>query len=69
MFQKKWKTHYLKIRYNDVDCLDCDEDDTSIEIKAEDASFEMNSDKIEYKDGEVKATIDSSGITIKSNDN
>jgi phage shock protein PspC (stress-responsive transcriptional regulator) len=63
------ENHYLKIRYNDVDCLDCDEDDTSIEIKAEDASFEMNSDKIEYKDGEVKATIDSSGITIKSNDN
>ena len=63
------ENHYLKIRYNDVDCLDCDEDDATIEIKDEDASFEMNSDKIEYKDGEVKATIDSSGITIKSNDN
>jgi len=63
------ENHYLKVRYNDTDCLDCDDSDSIIEIKDEDASFEMNSDKIEYKDGEVKATIDSSGITIKSTDN
>ena len=62
-------THYLKVRYNDTDCLDCDDSDSIIEIKDEDASFEMNRDKIEYKDDEVKATIDSSGISIKSNDN
>lgn len=63
------ENHYLKIRYNDADCLDCDEDESIIEIKDEDASFEMNRDKIEYKDEEVKATIDSSGISIKSTDN
>ncbi len=63
------ENHYLKVRYNDADCLDCDDSDSIIEIKDEDASFEMNRDKIEYKDGEVKATIDSSGISIKSNDN
>ncbi|MCB0463618.1 MAG: PspC domain-containing protein [Flavobacteriaceae bacterium] len=63
------ENHYLKVRYNDTDCLDCDDSDSIIEIKDEDASFEMNRDKIEYKDGEVKATIDSSGISIKSNDN
>ncbi|MEZ4796715.1 MAG: PspC domain-containing protein [Flavobacteriaceae bacterium] len=62
------ENHYLKIKYNDTDCLDCD-DDSIIEIKDEDASFEMNRDKIEYKDEEVKATIDSSGISINSNDN
>jgi phage shock protein PspC (stress-responsive transcriptional regulator) len=63
------ENHYLKVRYNDTDCLDCDDSDSIIEIKDEDASFEMNRDKIEYKDDEVKATIDSSGISIKSNDN
>ena len=63
------ENHYLKIRDNDADCLDCDDDNTSIEIKGDDASFEMDKDKIEYKDGDVKATIDSSGISIKSNDN
>lgn len=63
------ENHYLKVRYNDTDCLDCDDSDSIIEIKDEDASFEMNRDKIEYKDDEVKATINSSGISIKSNDN
>jgi phage shock protein PspC (stress-responsive transcriptional regulator) len=63
------ENHYLKVRYNDTDCLDCDDSDSIIEIKDEDASFEMNRDKIEYKDDEVKATIDSSGISIKSNGN
>jgi predicted molibdopterin-dependent oxidoreductase YjgC len=64
------ENQYLKIlENNDVECLDCDEDDSSIEIKDEDTSLEINRDKIEYKDEEVKATIDSSGITIKSNDN
>ena len=63
------ENHYLKIRYNDVECLDCENDDKSIEIKGDDSSFEMNRDKIEYKDEEVKATIDSSGITIKATDN
>jgi phage shock protein PspC (stress-responsive transcriptional regulator) len=63
------ENHYLKVRYNDADCLDCDDSDSIIEIKDKDASFEMNRDKIEYKDDEVKATIDSSGISIKSNDN
>lgn len=62
--------HYLRIVEDDVICLDCGSDSTKvIEIKDDDASFEMNSDKIEYKDSEVKATIDSSGIKIKSTDN
>jgi phage shock protein PspC (stress-responsive transcriptional regulator) len=63
------ENHYLKIRHNDADCLDCDDDNKSIKIKDSDTSFEMSRDKIEYKDGEVKATIDSSGISIKANDN
>ncbi len=61
--------HYLKIISNDVICLDCGNEQTIIEIKDEDASFEIDNDKIEYKDGDVKATIDSSGITIKSKNN
>jgi len=61
--------HYLKINNNDVDCLDCDEEDTIIDIKSDDGSLEIDKNKIEYKDEEVKATIDSSGISIKSNDN
>jgi len=60
---------YLKIKYNDVECLDCDDDNSIIEIKDEDGSLEIDRNKIEYKDEEVKATIDSSGITIKSNNN
>jgi len=63
------ENHYLKILYNDAKCLDCDEDDSIIEIKDNEGSLEIDRDKIEYKDEEVKATIDSSGITIKSTDN
>jgi len=63
------ENHYLKIRYNDVECLDCGDKDSIIEIKDEESSLEVDRDKIEYKDGEVKATIDSSGISIKSNNN
>ncbi|TJY36243.1 PspC domain-containing protein [Pontimicrobium aquaticum] len=63
------ENHFLKIKYNDVECLDCDEDDSIIEIKDSESSLEVDTDKIEYKDGEVKATIDSSGITIKSANN
>ena len=63
------QNHYLKIRYNDVECLDCDDENSIIEIKDEESSLEVDRDKIEYKDSEVKATIDSSGISIKSNNN
>ncbi|MCK0110073.1 PspC domain-containing protein [Flavobacteriaceae bacterium S0825] len=63
------ENHFLKIKYNDIECLDCEEEDSIIEIKDDEGSLEIDSDKIEYKDGEVKATIDSSGITIKSTDN
>ncbi len=63
------QNHYLKIRYNDVECLDCDNENSIIEIKDEESSLEVDRDKIEYKDSEVKATIDSSGISIKSNNN
>ena len=63
------QNHYLKIRYNDVECLDCDDENSIIEIKDEESSLEVDRDKIEYKDSEVKATIDSSGISIKSNSN
>ena len=61
------QNHYLKIRYNE--CLDCDDENSIIEIKDEESSLEVDRDKIEYKDSEVKATIDSSGISIKSNNN
>jgi phage shock protein PspC (stress-responsive transcriptional regulator) len=62
---------YLRVIEDDVICLDCGDGETSkiIEIKDEDASFEMDKEKTEYKDSEVKATIDSSGISIKSTDN
>jgi len=63
------ENHFLKITYNDAECLDCDEESSILEIKDDEGSLEIDSDKIEYKDGEVKATIDSSGITIKSTDN
>lgn len=63
------ENHFLKVKYNEIECLDCEEEDSIIEIKDDEGSLEINSDKIEYKDGEVKATIDSSGITIKSTDN
>ena len=61
---------YLKVIRDDVICIDCGvEDGTIIEVKDDDSSFEMDRDKIEYKDSDVKATIDSSGISIKSTDN
>ena len=63
------ENHYLRIKDNDVDCLDCENDTKSIEIQGDDASLEINKDKVEYKDEEVKATIDSSGISIKTNNN
>ncbi|MCK0178129.1 PspC domain-containing protein [Flavobacteriaceae bacterium S0862] len=63
------ENHFLKIKYNDIECLDCEKEDSIIEIKDDEGSLEIDSEKIEYKDGEVKATIDSSGITIKSTDN
>ena len=63
------ENHFLKITYNDAECLDCDEESSILEIKDDEGSLEIDSDKIEYKDGEVKATIDSCGITIKSTDN
>ncbi|WP_347925130.1 PspC domain-containing protein [Pontimicrobium sp. SW4] len=63
------ENHYLKIKYNDVECLDCDDEESIIEIKDDKGALEIDRNKIEYKDGEVKATIDSSGITIKSTDN
>ena len=61
--------HYLKVINNDVVCLDCGDEDTIIKIKGEAGSLEIDENKIEYKDEEVKATIDSSGITIKSKEN
>ena len=61
---------YLRVVRDDVICLDCgDSSSRSFEIKDDESSFEMDSDKIEYKDSDVKATIDSSGISIKSSNN
>lgn len=61
------ENHYIKILdNNDAKCLDCDDEDTILEIKGEDGSLEIDKNKIEYKDEDVKATIDSSGISIKS---
>ncbi len=64
------ENHYLKIlENNDAKCLDCEDEESIIEIKESDSSLEVDRNKIEYKDEEVKATIDSSGITIKSTGN
>ena len=64
------ENHYLKIlENNDAKCLDCEDEESIIEIKDDESSLEVDRNKIEYKDEEVKATIDSSGITIKSTGN
>ncbi len=58
--------HYLKVIKDDVICLDCGESSNNDNEKS---SLKMDKDSIEYKDEEVKATIDSNGISIKSTNN
>lgn len=65
-----YENQYLKIIKDDVICLDCGEDTKSkLIIKDNNSSLKIDNNGIEYKDEEVKATIDSSGISIKSKDN
>lgn len=64
------ENHFLKIKYDDVECLDCEKEEEEEEQDNDEGnSLEIDQDKIEYKGDEVKTTIDSSGIRIRSNNN
>jgi len=64
--------HYLKVIKDDVICLDCGKDnngDLNIDLQNDKASLKLDNDSFKYQDEDVKATIDSSGISIKSKNN
>ena len=72
--------HYLKILFEDTECLDCPEEDFKVEVntprlKIDDEGIEINTDENSLKidkDGvkaqseDVKVNIDSNGIKIES---
>jgi len=66
------ENQYLKVIKDDVICLDCGNDkngDLNIDIKNDKSSLKLDNDSFKYQDDEIKATIDSSGISIKSKNN
>jgi len=66
------ENQYLRVIKDDVICLDCgdnDNGDLNIDLKNEKASLKLDNDSFKYQDEDVKATIDSSGISIKSKNN
>ena len=70
--------HYLKIGYEETECLDCPEeefkvkvktprlkiDDNGIEINAEDGKLKIDQNGIKAESEEVKLNIDSDGVEI-----
>ena len=79
---KKQANHNLKILEDDVECLDCPEEDfqvevntpgvkindEGIEIKSDDSSLKIDDDGIKAESDDVKVNIDSNGIKIESED-
>ncbi len=66
------ENQYLKVIKDDVICLDCghnNNSDLNIDLKNDKASLKLDNDSLKYQDENVKATIDSSGISIKSKNN
>ena len=67
-----FEEHYLKVIKDDVICLDCADEDKfkiNIDIHDEDSKFKLDDKGLEIEDGDVKAVIDSSGISIKTKNN
>lgn len=70
--------HYMKILYEDAECLDCPEedfkvkvdvprlkiDDDGIEINSEDGNLKIDKNGIKAESEEVKVNIDSDGVEI-----
>lgn len=67
-----FEDHYLKVIKDDVICLDCADEGKlkiSIDVRKEGAKFKLDDKGLEIEDEDVKAVIDSSGISIKTKDN
>ncbi|RLD25958.1 MAG: hypothetical protein DRI75_12550 [Bacteroidetes bacterium] len=67
-----FEEYYLKVIYDDVICLDCNDDEkfkVNIDIKDADSNFKFDEDGIQIKDEDVQVKIDSNGIDIKSKNN
>lgn len=74
--------HYLKVRFDDTECLDCPKedfnvdvntprlkiDDTGIEINSEESSLKIDKDGVKAQSDDVKVNIDSNGIKIESDE-
>ncbi|MCF7561261.1 PspC domain-containing protein [Sabulilitoribacter multivorans] len=72
--------HYMKILFDEAECLDCPEDDFNVnvdtpglkinkegvEVKSEDGSLKIDGKGLKAKSEDVKVNIDSNGIEIKS---
>ncbi len=67
-----FEDHYLKVIKDDVICLDCADEGKlkiNIDVRKEGAKFKLDDKGLEIEDEDVKAVIDSSGISIKTKDN
>ncbi|ULC59119.1 PspC domain-containing protein [Flaviramulus sp. BrNp1-15] len=72
--------HYMKILFDDAECLDCPEEDFEVkvntpgikindeglEIKSDDGSLKIDEQGIKAESEDVKVNIDSNGINIES---
>jgi phage shock protein PspC (stress-responsive transcriptional regulator) len=74
--------HFLKIKTDDVECLDCPNEidiedgnngikinEEGINIKVDSSSLKINKNGLKANSSEVKVNIDSNGILIKSDNN
>ncbi len=67
-----FEDHYLKVIKDDVICLDCADEGKlkiNIDVRKEGAKFKLDDKGLEIENEDVKAVIDSSGISIKTKDN
>jgi len=67
-----FEEHYLKVIKDDVICLDCADENKfkiNIDIHSEDSKFKLDDKGLLIEDEDVKAVIDSSGISIITKDN
>ena len=60
--------HFLKVKRNDIECLDCPEDDfkVKIDVNGDGSEFKMDEDGIRIRDDNDSVEINGNGIKTKS---
>ena len=82
IISREYTNHYMKILFDDAECLDCPEEDFEVkvntpgikindkglEIKSDEGSLKIDEEGIKAESEDVKVNIDSNGINIEADE-